>query len=39
MPPARRADLLRVFEALDLLIVEGNVYGFLDSLRLPPPSG
>jgi DNA-binding transcriptional MocR family regulator len=30
MPPARRADLLRVVEKLDLPIIEDNVYGFLD---------
>jgi len=30
MPPARRADLLRVVEKLDLPVVEDNVYGFLD---------
>lgn len=30
MPPARRADLLRVVEALDLPVIEDNVYGFLD---------
>jgi DNA-binding transcriptional MocR family regulator len=29
MPPARRADVLRVIEKLDLLIVEDMVYGFL----------
>ena len=30
MPAARRADLLRVAEALELPIIEDNVYGFLD---------
>jgi DNA-binding transcriptional MocR family regulator len=30
MPPARRADLLRVVEKLDLSVIEDNVYGFLD---------
>src|SRR5882757_7502576 len=30
MPPARRADLLRVVEKLDLTIIEDMVYGFLD---------
>lgn len=30
MPPGRRGDLLRVVEALELRIVEDNVYGFLD---------
>ncbi len=30
MPPARRADLLRVIEKLDLTIIEDTVYGFLD---------
>jgi DNA-binding transcriptional MocR family regulator len=30
MPPARRADLLRVVEKLDLTIIEDLVYGFLD---------
>jgi len=30
MPPARRADLLRVVEKLDLTIIEDTVYGFLD---------
>ncbi|MGX1788316.1 aminotransferase-like domain-containing protein [Bosea sp. NPDC055332] len=30
MPPARRADLLRVVEELGLTIIEDNVYGFLD---------
>jgi DNA-binding transcriptional MocR family regulator len=30
MPPARRADLLRVVDKLDLPIIEDNVYGFLD---------
>ena len=31
MPPARRTDLLRVVEKLDLPVIEDNVYGFLDS--------
>jgi DNA-binding transcriptional MocR family regulator len=31
MPPARRADLLRVVEKLNLPIIEDNVYGFLDN--------
>jgi DNA-binding transcriptional MocR family regulator len=31
MSPARRADLLRVVEKLDLPIIEDNVYAFLDS--------
>ena len=30
MPPARRADLLRVIEKLGIAIIEDNVYGFLD---------
>src|SRR5882757_4350308 len=30
MPTARRADLLRVVEKLDLTIIEDNVYAFLD---------
>jgi DNA-binding transcriptional MocR family regulator len=30
MPAARRADLLRVVEKLDLTIIEDAVYGFLD---------
>jgi DNA-binding transcriptional MocR family regulator len=30
MPPARRADLLRIVEKLDLTIIEDMVYGFLD---------
>ena len=30
MPQARRADLLRVVEKLDLPIIEDHVYGFLD---------
>jgi DNA-binding transcriptional MocR family regulator len=30
MPAARRADLLRVVEKLNLPIIEDNVYGFLD---------
>jgi DNA-binding transcriptional MocR family regulator len=30
MTPARRADLLRVVEKLNLPIIEDNVYGFLD---------
>jgi len=29
MPPARRADILRVAEKLDLTIIEDTVYGFL----------
>jgi DNA-binding transcriptional MocR family regulator len=29
MPPARRADVLRVVEKLDLLVIEDTVYGFL----------
>src|SRR5437762_755729 len=29
MPPARRADLLRVVEKLDLTVIEDSVYGFL----------
>jgi DNA-binding transcriptional MocR family regulator len=32
MPPSRRADLLRVVEKLDLIIIEDNVYGFLDDI-------
>ena len=31
MTAARRADLLRVVEKLDLLVIEDNVYGFLDN--------
>jgi DNA-binding transcriptional MocR family regulator len=31
MTAARRADLLRVIEKLDIPIIEDNVYGFLDS--------
>jgi DNA-binding transcriptional MocR family regulator len=31
MSPARRADLLRVVEKLDLPIIEDNVYAFLDN--------
>jgi DNA-binding transcriptional MocR family regulator len=31
MPAARRADLLRVVEKLDLPIIEDHVYGFLDN--------
>jgi len=31
MTPARRADLVRVAEKLNLLIIEDNVYGFLDN--------
>ena len=31
MSPARRADLLRVVEKLNLRIIEDNVYGFLDN--------
>ncbi|NIJ64218.1 DNA-binding transcriptional MocR family regulator [Sphingomonas leidyi] len=34
MPPARRADLLRVAEELGLTIIEDRVYGFLD--EAPP---
>ncbi len=30
MPPTRRADLLRVVEALNLPVIEDHVYGFLD---------
>jgi DNA-binding transcriptional MocR family regulator len=30
MPPARRADILRVVEKLDLTVIEDTVYGFLD---------
>jgi DNA-binding transcriptional MocR family regulator len=30
MPAARRTDLLRVVEALDLPVIEDHVYGFLD---------
>ncbi|VVE29799.1 aminotransferase-like domain-containing protein [Pandoraea anhela] len=30
MSPARRADLLRVVEKLDITVIEDNVYGFLD---------
>src|SRR5215468_9163147 len=30
MPSARRADILRVVETLDLPIIEDNVYGFFD---------
>jgi DNA-binding transcriptional MocR family regulator len=30
MPPARRSDLLRVIEKLDLAVLEDAVYGFLD---------
>jgi DNA-binding transcriptional MocR family regulator len=30
MPPARRADLVRVVEKLNLPVIEDNVYGFLD---------
>ena len=30
MPAARRADLLRVVEKLDLTVIEDTVYGFLD---------
>jgi DNA-binding transcriptional MocR family regulator len=29
MPPARRADILRIVERLDLIIIEDTVYGFL----------
>lgn len=31
MTPARRADLVRVVEALNIPIIEDNVYGFLDN--------
>ncbi len=31
MSPARRADLLRVVEKLDLPVIEDNVYAFLDN--------
>ena len=31
MSPARRADLLRVVEKLDLLVIEDHVYGFLEN--------
>jgi DNA-binding transcriptional MocR family regulator len=34
MTAARRADLLRVVEKLNLLVIEDNVYGFLD--KEPP---
>jgi len=34
MTPARRSDLLRVVEKLDLPIIEDNVYAFLD--EVPP---
>jgi DNA-binding transcriptional MocR family regulator len=34
MTAARRADLLRVVEKLDLPVIEDNVYGFLD--KAPP---
>ena len=34
MPQARRADLLRVVEKLDLTVIEDMVYGFLDDV--PP---
>src|ERR1700681_4137377 len=30
MPPARRSDLVRVVEKLDLVVIEDAVYGFLD---------
>ena len=30
MPPARRADLLRVVDKLDIPVIEDNVYGFFD---------
>ena len=30
MPPARRTDLMRVVEKLDLTVIEDIVYGFLD---------
>ncbi|MFL6836874.1 MAG: PLP-dependent aminotransferase family protein [Bradyrhizobium sp.] len=32
MPPARRADLLRVIEKLGLIVIEDAVYGFLDDV-------
>jgi DNA-binding transcriptional MocR family regulator len=35
MPAARRADLLRVVEKLDLTIIEDAVYGFLDEEAAP----
>jgi DNA-binding transcriptional MocR family regulator len=35
MPPARRADLLRVIEKLDLTVIEDAVYGFLDDEQAP----
>ena len=34
MPPARRSDLVRVVEKLDLIVIEDAVYGFLDDV--PP---
>jgi DNA-binding transcriptional MocR family regulator len=34
MPPQRRADLLRVAEKLDLVVIEDSIYGFLD--EVPP---
>jgi DNA-binding transcriptional MocR family regulator len=34
MTPTRRADLLRVVQKLNLLVIEDNVYGFLDNV--PP---
>jgi DNA-binding transcriptional MocR family regulator len=34
MPPQRRAELLRVVEKLDLVVVEDFIYGFLD--EVPP---
>ncbi len=35
MPAARRADLLRVIEKLDLTVIEDAVYGFLDDEQAP----
>ena len=35
MPAARRADLLRVIEKLDLTVIEDAVYGFLDNEQAP----
>src|SRR6185369_1766229 len=34
MPPSRRADLLRVVQKLDLVVIEDGIYGFLDDI--PP---
>lgn len=34
MPQQRRADLLRVAEKLDLVVIEDSIYGFLD--EVPP---